>query len=138
MTIKHFPITDTNKIINHFSKKDGVDIGYVCTTDLLNSDFPIDIFYRSTPHPKFGNRYFGIYFSGHVPMICNADDVEGMTFGMVINDDGDLEYSRSHHEYKGFENGNMIDGGRSYIRSSPNAKIYTVRNGQMVLRNTNE
>jgi hypothetical protein len=61
-----------------------------------------------------------------------------MTFGMVINDDGDLEYSRSHHEYKGFENGNMIDGGRSYIRSSPNAKIYTVRNGQMVLKNTNE
>lgn len=33
--IKHFPITNTDKVIQHYSDKDGVPINYVCTTDFV-------------------------------------------------------------------------------------------------------
>jgi hypothetical protein len=132
--IKHFPITNTDKVIKHYSDKDGVPISYVCTTDFSISDRPVDIFYRETPHPTFNNRYFGIavnYEDGSY-VIFNADGVEEFTFGLVEDNDGDLQYSQYHHDYKSFDNGNMIDGGRDYIRHSGNAKIYVVRDGKMV------
>jgi hypothetical protein len=112
-----------------------VAVTYVCTTDFNRNDCPVDIFYRSTPHPEFGNKYFGIAptYENDDCVIFNADKVENLTFGMVEDDNGDLQYSRSHHEYKSFNNGNMIDGGRQYIRSSINSKIYIVRDGKMVL-----
>lgn len=133
--MKHYPVSNIEKVIDHFTEKDGVEITYVCTTDLQSSDVPVDIFYRATPHPKFGNRYFGIFLHPieKSTMICNADKVEGMSFGMVMNDDGLLEYSQSHHDYKAFKNGNMIDGGREYIRTSKGCEVYVVRNGEMVV-----
>ena len=135
--IKHFPIANTDKVIEHYSQKDNVPINYVCTTDYNVSDRPADIFYRNTPHPTFGNRYFGIavnYEDGSYT-IFNADEIESFTFGLVEDDDGNLQYSQSHHEYKSFDNGNMIDGGRRYIRSSRNnVSIYVVRDGKMVER----
>lgn len=132
--MKHYPVSNIEKVIDHFTEKDGVEVTYVCTTDLKNSDVPVDIFYRATPHPKFGNRYFGIFLHPieKSTMICNADMVEGMSFGVVMNDDGLLEYSQSHHDFKMFKNGNMIDGGREYIRSSSLCEVYVVRNGEMV------
>jgi hypothetical protein len=134
--IKHFPISEIEKVIDHFTEKDGVPVTYVCTTDLKNSDVPIDIFFRASPHPQFGNRYFGIFLHPieNTTMICNADMVEDLVFGVVENDDGLLEYSRSHHDYKSFQNGNMIDGGREYIRASHKCPIFVVKNGEMVER----
>jgi hypothetical protein len=134
MTIKHFPVTNTNIVEAHYSKKDNVPVTYVCTTDFKMSDRPVDIFYRETPHPEFNNRYFGIavnYEDGSY-IIFNADAVEDFSFGMVQDDEGNLQYSKSRHDYKIFNNGNMIDGGRDYIRSSLNSKIYVVRNGKMI------
>ena len=133
--MKHYPVSNIEKVIDHFTEKDGVEVTYVCTTDLQSSDVPVDIFYRATPHPKFGNRYFGIFLHPieKSTMICNADMVEGLSFGMVQNDDGLLEYSQSHHDYKMFKNGNMIDGGREYIRSTNGCEVYVVRNGEMVV-----
>lgn len=130
--IKHYPITKTDKTAKLYSEKDGVPVKYVCTTEFLYPDEPADIFYRETPHPKFGNKYFGIRFVGNDPYIFNADGIEKFTFGMVENDGGDLEYSQFRHECKTFKNGNMIDGGRDYIRSSGKYKIYCVRNGELV------
>jgi len=76
------------------------------------------VYYRETPHPEFGNRYFGLYYDtirDHT-MITNADKVESLEFGM-IEVDGKYYYSQSHHDYKRIGN-KMIDGGRVYIRSS--------------------
>ena len=56
INIKHYPITKTNQVAELYSEKDGVDVKYVCTTEL--SDTIADIFYRDTPHPEFGNKYF--------------------------------------------------------------------------------
>ena len=62
MDIKHPKIFDTDALEEHYSEKDGVPVHYVCTTDLKASDKPADIFYRDTPHPEFGNKYFGMFF----------------------------------------------------------------------------
>lgn len=138
MNINHEPLFDREKIVEHYTKKEGVTVTYVCTSDLTASDVPVDIYYRDTPHPEFGNKYFGLYFDtvrDHL-MICNADIVETLDFGMV-NDGSVWHYSQSHHDYKSFPNGAMIDGGRLYCRSRSGSsgsgvEFYVVRNGKFV------
>ena len=132
MNIHHDPLFDTAKVEKIYSEKDGVPVKYVCTTDLRASDVPVDVYYRETPHPQFGNRYFGIYHDHFrdCTMITNADVVEELEFGMVLNDDNQWEYSQCHHDYKQFKNGNMIDGGRAYIRSSTGATSMRVVDGE--------
>jgi hypothetical protein len=130
MIIKHRPLTNTSQVEKLYSEKDGVPVKHVCTTEFR--DFVADVFYRETPHPEFGNKYFAVLFRDDVPYIANADQIENFTFGMVENDDGQLEYSQSRHYYKSFENGNMIDGGRDYIRSSGKVKVFVVKDGKMI------
>lgn len=131
--IKHFPICDIKKATRFYTEKDGVPVSYVCTTDIDTSDIPMDIFYRESPHPEFGNHYFALYFKpNNTLIIANADKVETLTFGMVEDDNGNLQYSRSHHDYKSFKNGNMIDGGRSYTRYGGKIYYYTIKDGKMI------
>lgn len=132
MNVKHNSIFKTKELEEIYSKRDGVPIKYVCTTDLRNSDVPADIFYRETPHPEFGNRYFGVFVHGGSTYITNADLVEDFEFGCVENDEGEFEYSESHHEYKSFSNGNMIDGGRQYIRCSGPVFTFMVKDGEFI------
>jgi len=133
--IKHEPLFDTEKVCKLYSEKDGVPVKYVCTSALGDEAQAMDIFYRGTPHPTFGNRYMGLYYhpmSGKV-MITNADRIEKQEFGLVEDYGGNLQYSAHRHDYKQFANGNMIDGGRSYIRSSGcTVYSYVVRDGEMV------
>ena len=134
--INHNPLIDTEKACKLYSEKDGVPVNYVCTSALGDEAQAMDIFYRDTPHPEFGNRYFGIYYhpmSGNL-MITNADRIETQAFALIEDDEGDLQYSAHRHDYKQFGNGNMIDGGRAYIRSSGcTVYMYLVRGGEMVL-----
>jgi hypothetical protein len=132
MNIKHYPITNVKQVEQLYSEKDRVPVTYVCTTELSNG-YIGDIFYRDTPHPKFGNKYFALFFCDDKPYIANADQVEDLTFGVVENDEGNLEYSQHRHDYKSFKNGNMIDGGRDYIRSSGKVKVFVISNGQMII-----
>lgn len=135
MSIKHRPHFNTDGVSKYYTERDGVEVKYVCTTDLTASDVPVDVYYRATPHPEFGNRYFGLYWDNYrdAAMICNADLVEGYRLDMVKNDDGDYEYSQSHHDYKKFKNGNMIDGGRLYTKTSHGIDAsYEVINGELV------
>jgi len=135
MNIEHFPLWDTAKIEEFYTEKDGVEVKYVCTTDLRASDVPVDVFYRETPHPEFGNRYFGLFWDNvrdHL-MITNADIVESLEFGM-IEVDGKYYYSRSHHDYKSFADGEFIDGGRQYIRSNAGAIAMHIKNGKFYIK----
>ena len=132
--IKHEPQFDTDKICKIYSEKDGVPIKYVCTSALGDEAQAMDIFYRDTPHPEFGNKYFGLYRTptGNM-MITNADKIEDFEFGCIEDDDGNLQYSSHRWDYKQFENGNMIDGGRSYIKSSMcQIHPHIVRDGKMI------
>lgn len=119
MSIKHNPILDVQKAAQLYSKKDGVDVVYVCTSSISkHGAVAADIFFRETPHPEFGNRYFGLYVNreGHL-MITNADKIEDLVFDMVeIN--GELHYSQHRYDYRDVGNGVAIDGGREYFRAS--------------------
>jgi hypothetical protein len=132
MNVQHYPLFDTAKVAAHYTEKDGVEVTYICTSDLSASDVPFDIFYRATPHPEFGNRYFGLYISprsGNL-MITGADKIEEFEFGM-IDVDGKYYYSQSHHDYK-VVGEKMIDGGREYIRCSGSVDVFKIQNGKFV------
>jgi hypothetical protein len=122
MKIQHHPIFDTEKVAALYSEKDGVPVHYVCTSAPNKSaTYAADIFYRDTPHPEFGNRYFGLYRNscadGAQVMITNADKIESLDFEMVeVN--GKLHYSQHRHDYRGVGNGVAIDGGREYFRAT--------------------
>ena len=131
--IMHAPSFNTDEVCKTYSRKDGVEVKYVCTTDLTASDVPVDVFYREEAHPEFGNRYFGLYYD-HVRdnvMICNADIVEELDFGCIRDNEGNLYYSASHHDCI-FMDGSMIDGGRVYTRSSGTVENYKVLDGEMI------
>ena len=140
MNIVHENLFHIEAIVEHYTKKDGVDVKYVCTTDLNASDVPVDVFYRETPHPEFGNRYFGLYWDTvrNNLMITNADVVESFEFGM-IEQDGKYYYSQSHHDYKTLDNGKMIDGGRAYIKTSQGCDaVMRVINGKFIAKDVED
>lgn len=129
MNVKHAPIFDTEKVEKLYSEKDGVPVKYVCTTDLSVSDSPMDVFYRETPHPEFGNKYFGLFRTKEGnPMITSADKVEEFDFGMIEDKDGWMWYSQCHHDCL-FLDGKMIDGGRQYIRSTGDHIVFGIKDG---------
>lgn len=139
MNIKHRPIFDTEKVIKHYEDKDGVPIRYICTSALNDGTLAADIFYRETPHPSFGNRYFGLYRNPHSEysdiMITNADCIEDLKFTM-IEVDGELHYSQHRHDFHTI--GSIsIDGGRAYDRilfngERPKRNSLKVKDGKFV------
>jgi len=138
MNIQHKPLFDTKKVEKIYTEKDGVDVKYVCTTDLRASDVPVDVFYRATPHPEFGNRYFGLYIETYTgtTYITNADIVESLEFGM-IEVDGKYYYSQSHHDYK-VVGDKMIDGGRQYVKTNTNTVVMRVINGKFIAKDVED
>ena len=133
MSIQHAPHFDIQKVTEHYSKKDGVPVKYVCTSALEGEARSMDIYYRETPHPQFGNQYFGLFldeFTNEL-MITNADKIEGAEFAMIKDKDGKYWYSSHRHDCL-FVDGGMIDGGRSYIRTNGcDTTMFKVRNGEL-------
>ena len=132
--IKHPNRFDIKKVIEHYTEKDGVPIKYVLTTEVNLNNEACDIFYRDTPHPEFGNRYFGLrrdMVNGST-YIFGADSLEGEKISMITDSNGDLHYSAYRHDYKVLDNGNMIDGGRAYVKCNTGYRIFTITNGELV------
>jgi hypothetical protein len=141
MNINHRPILDAKRVCELYSHKDRVPVTYVCTSAIGGEAQAMDIFYRETPHPEHGNRYFGLYRNQHfaadgMVMIANADKIEDAEFGMLEGAAG-WEYSQHRHDYRNVEgSGCAIDGGRAYIRrvgdlSAP-VKMMAVVDGKFV------
>lgn len=136
MNIQHYPLFDIAKVEKLYTEKDGVEVKYVCTTAVQqHAEFAADVFYRATPHPEFGNRYFALYHNLYaddaVIMITNADQVENFEFGMIEDADGKYYYSQHRHDYKVIGD-KMIDGGRSYIRSGGRVDVFKIQDGKFV------
>lgn len=144
VSIHHRPILDTKRVCELYSAKDGVPVTYVCTSALGNEAQAMDIFYRETPHPEFGNHYFGLYrnpsfSSDGTIMITNADRIEEVEFGMKEHD-GEWHYSQHRHDF--YTIGDVsLDGGRAYFRCVGNVhtptKFFQVKDGEFVEK-TNE
>jgi hypothetical protein len=134
----HRPVLDIDWLENHYSKLDGVPVKYVCTSSKVDSVQYGDIFYRETPHPEFGNKYFMVYtdytcFPTGLPVVLiqGADWIENEIFSMFEHD-GVYYYSRGRHDYV-TEGDKMIDGGRAYVRFKAHP-VYTfnVKDGELV------
>jgi hypothetical protein len=138
MKISHRPIFDVDTITAHYTKKDGVLVKYVCTSAVQqHSEFAADIYYRDTPHPEFGNRYFGLYPRNEdCVMICNADMIEKYHFCMV-KVKKKWHYSQHRWDYLVINDTVAIDGGRSYVSlagdlSKIPVKTFCIKNGEFV------
>lgn len=139
VSIHHRPILDTKRVCELYSAKDGVPVTYVCTSALDSKEWAMDIFYRETPHPEFGNRYFGLYHnpsfsSDGTIMITNADRIEDVEFGMKEHD-GEWHYSQHRHDF--YTVGDVsLDGGRAYFRCVGNVNSPTkwleIKDGKFV------
>ena len=142
MNIQHSPLFDTAKVEALYTEKDGVEVKYVCTSAANSGTSAMDIFYRPTPHPEFGNYYFGLYtnhFHEDKPtiMITNADQIESLDFGM-IESKGKYYYSQHRHDYKVIDD-KMIDGGRAYIRSGAHdVDVFKIQDGEFVRYESSE
>jgi len=135
MNIQHNPKLDAQKVAQHYSEKDGVTVKYICTSAISKSGASsADIFFRETPHPEFGNRYFGLYANqeGNL-MITNADNIENLQFEM-IEVDGVMHYSQHRHDFRGIGHGIAIDGGREYYRSAFSDRDYYISCPRMTLK----
>lgn len=119
--IHHRPNLDVEAVEKHYSEKDGVPIKYVCTSALDTGTISADIYFRETPHPEFGNRYFGLYKRYGLEdlsatlMICGADQIEDLEFEMVQDRNGKWHYSQDRHDFYDI-GGLYIDGGRAYLK----------------------
>ena len=142
--IAHRPIFDTVIAEKIYSEKDGVPVKYVCTSALGSEAQAMDIFYRETPHPEFGNRYFGLYNANDYGgvrggiMITNADAIEDAEFGMKEHN-GKWHYSQHRHDF--YTIGDVsLDGGRAYYRCVGNVnsptKFFEIKNGEFVEKET--
>jgi hypothetical protein len=135
MNIKHNPIFEIGKVEKFYTEKDGVPVKYVCTSASNMGTVAADIFYRTTPHPSFGNRYFGLYANkftecDHQVMITNADPIEELDFDMV-DIDGELHYSQDRHDYRTI--GDIsIDGGRAYLKLGGAIGKYAIKRLKLV------
>ena len=115
--ISHHPYVDVGKVEELYSEKDGVPVKYVCTSGRGESAEAGDIFYRDTPHPLHGNKYFILLFSrASGPMISGADWIEDEVFDMIEGPEG-WGYSQHRHDFRRVGD-NAIDGGRAYLRLS--------------------
>lgn len=130
--LSHTPNLEIRDIEVFYSKKDGVEVSYVCSSDLNGEGFSYDIFYRKTPHPKYGNRYFGLFVKpGNGIFITNADRVEDFVFNMILDKKGVFHYSSHRHDLKVIGN-LMIDGGRSYTRTNSKTHSFSVKDGKFI------
>lgn len=132
--IKHRPLINVSLAEALYSKKEGVPVRYVCTTSLSKEGVvSADVFYRASPHPTFGNRYFGLYVDSiRGMMIASADIVEQFKFAIIQDEFGDLHYSQNRWDYFSLPTGEFIDGGRAYTRTNAPAFLYRVVDGALV------
>ena len=131
-SIHHRPTLNVKEAAKLYSELGGVPVKYVCTSAIDNGTSSMDIFYRETPHPVFGNRYFGLY--SNPLMITNADKVEELKFEMVeVN--GQWHYSQDRHDFHTVGDVS-IDGGRAYLKMVGNlshpVKTFRVKNGEFI------
>lgn len=135
--IIHDPQFKTNDVCELYSKKDGVPITYVCTSEVKGNNMPCDIFFRDTPHPDFGNRYFALVNRNAGVYIMNADTIEDVDFACIKDENGNFHYSQYRHDCRAVNGNQFVDGGRAYVRCGgnplPRTTIFRVLDGEMVM-----
>tara|TARA_B100000212_G_scaffold240109_1_gene182877 strand:+ start:1060 stop:1575 length:516 start_codon:yes stop_codon:yes gene_type:complete len=94
---------------------------------------PLDVFYQAEPEEGFSN-YFGLIVKDDKVLITDAQSCfQNPMIGIV---EEDIVYvSRYRHDYVETPSGNIIDGGRDYVKSDvePDSMItVTVEDGEFI------
>ena len=121
-------------IENHYGAK---YLGYWAvkwSENLGWSSTPVDVFYQPNPDVSKGHsHYFGMHVNENGVFISNAESAFSEPITGILTEDGEVIVSRYRHDYV-TKDGQMIDGGRDYVRSSggPYVKV-SVSGGEFVL-----
>ena len=132
----------TNAEIKALEKK--FQAKYMLETSLLDSEgcatFQVyAIFWQPTlPDPNY-SHYVAVrrsFDSNRHIMIASGKCVETMVFSCIVNECGEVVYSRHRHDCRGFTLGDdsvCIDGGRDYTRltSLANVQSFTLKDDQI-------
>jgi hypothetical protein len=118
---------------------------FVCESSIkVNNrwrDSPSLIFYSKEKHPQ-GSNYmaFSYDFKNDQYVVSDGISVTEVDIDGVSTEDGIVIYSRFHYDYR-VKDGVMIDGGRSYTRSSsPNGSRVVMRiiDGELTIIDENQ
>tara|TARA_B100000424_G_scaffold249968_1_gene224303 strand:+ start:467 stop:946 length:480 start_codon:yes stop_codon:yes gene_type:complete len=137
--INHLPIFEITEVYKKF-REEYPSLLYVCTTELEEDDYPVDIYWTKNPQKPYGNHYFGLFvdFKEKKPKICNADSITEKEFGFIKDKYGGWHYSRSvsHHNYVNEDDNIFISGGRKEVKIGgdpiPQFHIFKVEDGSFV------
>ena len=87
---------------------------------------PVDVFYQPNPDTAKGHtNYFGIFYNGASPMICDASTAFSEPIYGLLTDEDEVLVSRCRHDYRA-KGEYMIDGGRDYLRRSDEGDLVRV------------
>lgn len=129
----HFGKKGIAKIEKFYSAK---YMGYWAVRKTSDSwtNFPVDVFYQPNPDVSKGHsHYFGLFLDTPGAMIVNAESAFSEPITGILTEDGEVIVSRYRHDYVE-KDGQMIDGGRDYLRSSGGKFVnITVKDGEFIL-----
>lgn len=107
-------------------------LGYWCVKnrDGTWSDTPVDVFYQPDPERDQG-IYFGFTLFENKPVLTDASSAFSEILTGVLLDSGEVLVSRFCHDLQ-CKAGQMIDGGRDYVKTYAGAKLVdiTVEQGE--------
>jgi hypothetical protein len=99
-------------------------MGYWCVKGPHGwNESPVDVFYVQNPDRSKGHsNYFGMFERGGTVYICDAQSCFSEPIAGIV--EGDTVYtSRYRHDYVETPSGNVIDGGRDYIKTNLGGRV---------------
>ena len=128
---KRKPYYFTDKGITQIeSMRNATYVGYWCGKTKYGSwaEQPLDVFYQQDPDVDAGHsHYFGLLISplSKEILIVNAESCFSKTITGIV-EDGTVYASRYRHDCVFLPSGDMIDGGRDYLKVSGTPKLVNI------------
>ena len=137
--INHSPIFEITEVYKRY-RGEHPSLKYVCTTELEEDNFPVDVYWTQDPQKPHGNHYFGLFvdLQEKKPKICIADSITEKEFGFIKDKYGGFHYSRTvnHHNKVNEDDDTFISGGRKEVKIGgnpiPEFYIFKVEDGSFV------
>lgn len=137
--INHSPIFNISEVYERF-RGEYPSLIYVCTTELDEEDYPVDVYWTQEKQEPHGNHYFGLFvdLQEKKPKICIADSITEKEFGFIKDKHGGFHYSKTvkHHNTIDEDDNTFISGGRKQVKIGgnpiPDFYIFKVVDGSFV------
>ena len=100
-------------------KKNATYVGEFCLKNTSGgwADEAASVFYQETPPQEGFSNYFALFQRNGTVYITSGQSAIEPVIMAVQADDGEIIYSRFHHDYRSSKDGSVfVDGGRDYFR----------------------